>query len=318
MKLAALGRFLAKSAEKSLLFYQVVKSQVGKNGVAWSKEAGETLVKLKEHLRKLPNLASPIPNEPLVIYLSTSQEAISVVLVAEREKKQVPVYFVIKSLDYDGSGAGVVLESPIGERFTYALRFNFKCSNNEAEYEALLVGLQLAMSIDITKIKAYGDSMLVVNQVNGLYEAKDEHIKKYLAKVEEAIKKFDEFQIVRVPRSKNKEANTLSKLTSVVYHHLSKRLLVEILSKKSIEEKVEQLWELEEEDRSWIVPYIQYLQKGCLPSREKEAQKVRVNVANYIMYSGRLYQKGYSIPWLKCLGKKEAHQEVPDEGKGSN
>lgn len=60
---------------------------MGKNGVAWSKEVGEALIKLKEHLRNLPTLARPRPNEPLVIYLSTSREAISAVLVAEREKK---------------------------------------------------------------------------------------------------------------------------------------------------------------------------------------------------------------------------------------
>ena len=72
---------------------------MGKNGVAWSKEVGEALIKLKEHLRNLPTLARPRPNEPLVIYLSTSREAISAVLVAEREKKkQMPVYFVSRVL----------------------------------------------------------------------------------------------------------------------------------------------------------------------------------------------------------------------------
>lgn len=71
--------------------------------------------------------------------------------------------------------------------------------------------------------------------------------------------------MVQVSRSKNKESNILKKLASVVYHHLSKRVLVEILPRRSIAEETKQLWELEEEDSSWKVPYIQYLQKGCQP-----------------------------------------------------
>lgn len=69
-KLAALGRFLVKSTEQSLLVYQALKNHVGKSDVAWSKKAGGALLKLKEHLRKLPTLASPKPNYPLIIYLS--------------------------------------------------------------------------------------------------------------------------------------------------------------------------------------------------------------------------------------------------------
>lgn len=92
-----------------------------------------------------------------------------------------------EALSYDRSRAKVVLESLTGKRVSYVLQFDFKCSNNKAEYEALLTGLQLAMSMHIMKIRAYGDSMLVVNQVNSSYEANEEHIKKYLAKVKEEI-----------------------------------------------------------------------------------------------------------------------------------
>ena len=55
-------------------------------------------LRLKEHVRKLPSLASPIPGESLILYLSTSREAISAALLAEREKKQIPVYFVSRAL----------------------------------------------------------------------------------------------------------------------------------------------------------------------------------------------------------------------------
>ncbi|KAL0319786.1 UNVERIFIED_CONTAM: Pro-Pol polyprotein [Sesamum radiatum] len=65
-----------------------------------------------------------------------------------------------------GSGAGVILETPQGERIQYALRFNFNASNNEAEYEALLAGMKLAQAAGAKYLEAYSDSQLVVNQHN--------------------------------------------------------------------------------------------------------------------------------------------------------
>lgn len=90
-KLATLGRFLEKSAEQSLSFYQVVKSDV-----AWSKEAGEALLNLKDCLRKILILEILRPNDPLIIYLSTNWDEINAILIAEREEKQV--YFVSRVL----------------------------------------------------------------------------------------------------------------------------------------------------------------------------------------------------------------------------
>lgn len=78
----------------------------------------------------------------------------------------------------DGSGERVILTAPTGEKYTYALRFDFKCSNNESEYEALIAGLKIAKSMGVDNIDVYGDSMLIANKVRGSYEAKEAHIKK--------------------------------------------------------------------------------------------------------------------------------------------
>lgn len=66
----------------------------------------------------------------------------------------------------------MVLKTPTGDQVTHALRFNFKCSNNKAEYETLLVGLQFVIGMNVSKIKAFVDSRFVDNQINGMYEAK--------------------------------------------------------------------------------------------------------------------------------------------------
>ena len=70
------------------------------------------------------------------------------------------------SLKLSGGGAGVLFISPKGEQLKYVFQILFEVSNNKAEYEALLDGLRLAISISIKRLLVYGDSLLVVQQVN--------------------------------------------------------------------------------------------------------------------------------------------------------
>ncbi|XP_071902881.1 uncharacterized protein [Coffea arabica] len=83
--------------------------------------------------------------------------------------KESWVLFVDGASSKEGSGAGLLLTSPTGEELTYALRFDFPASNNEAEYEALLTGLRIAHQMGITAIRIRRDSQLVVYQVRGEY-----------------------------------------------------------------------------------------------------------------------------------------------------
>ena len=80
-------------------------------------------------------------------------------------------------------GIGVVLQSLEGDKLTYKVRLQYQATNNEVEYEALLKGLELAKSINAESILILGDSQLVMGQVNGTCETKEERMKKYLEKV---------------------------------------------------------------------------------------------------------------------------------------
>nr|GEV26415.1 reverse transcriptase domain-containing protein [Tanacetum cinerariifolium] len=75
----------------------------------------------------------------------------------------------------DGSGAGLILTSPEGTEFTYALRFQFTASNNEAEYEALIADLRIAAQMGLRNVHVSVDSKLMANQVLGTYVAKEEN-----------------------------------------------------------------------------------------------------------------------------------------------
>ncbi|XP_071923230.1 uncharacterized protein [Coffea arabica] len=172
------------------------------------------------------------------------------------------VLFVDGASSKEGSGVGLLLISPTGEELTYALRFDFPASNNEAEYEALLTGLRITHQMGITAIRVRSDSQLVVCQVRGEYEAKEDVMKKYLAKVQEAMKLFDVFEIEQVPRSQNKRADALSKLASSSFAHLSKEVLVEVVKHKSIN------WVLvlaTDGSASWMTPIVDFLGSGILP-----------------------------------------------------
>ncbi|KAL0451402.1 UNVERIFIED_CONTAM: hypothetical protein Slati_1118300 [Sesamum latifolium] len=79
-----------------------------------------------------------------------------------------------------GSGAGIVITTPQGEDFEFAIKFSFKASNNEAEYEALVIGMRMAHETGAKHLLAYSDSQLVVKQVEGTYKAKEESMIQYL------------------------------------------------------------------------------------------------------------------------------------------
>ncbi|GKA75730.1 reverse transcriptase domain-containing protein [Tanacetum coccineum] len=137
----------------------------------------------------------------------------------------------------DGSGVGLILTSPEGTEFTYALKFQFTASNNEAECEALIAGLRIAAQMEVRNVHVSVDSKLVVNQVLGTYVAKEENLVKYLEKAKSLISGFANFSISQVPRSKNKKVDALSKIASTSFAHLSKQVLVEVLKEKSIQEE---------------------------------------------------------------------------------
>ena len=73
-----------------------------------------------------------------------------------------------------GSGAGLILTSPNGIDVEYALRFEFKVSNNEAEYEAVIVGLNFTHSMEDDQLEVCSVSQLVVKQIEDSYEARGE------------------------------------------------------------------------------------------------------------------------------------------------
>jgi ribonuclease HI len=79
-----------------------------------------------------------------------------------------------------GVGAGIILKGPNGVVVERSLRFEFKAYNNQAEYEALIAGLKLALDLGVQRIVVKSDSQLLINQLSGDYQVKDSQLAKYL------------------------------------------------------------------------------------------------------------------------------------------
>ncbi|GJX88580.1 putative ribonuclease H-like domain-containing protein [Tanacetum coccineum] len=167
----------------------------------------------------------------------------------------------------DGSGAVLILTSLEGTKFTYVLRFQFTASNNGAEYEALIAGLQIATQIGVRNVYVSVDSKLVANQRLGAYVAKENMIK-YLEKVKSLV-------------------------------------LVEILKEKSIQEK-EVTTVVEEDEPTWMTPIMEYLKEGTLPDNRKEANKLRIKARQYELLEEIPYRRSFLKPWLRCVEPLQA------------
>ena len=79
-----------------------------------------------------------------------------------------------------GFGAGIVIITPEGIRLEHSFRLGFRASNNEAEYEALLAGLRAILDLGALEVEVFSNSRLVVNQVQGSFEARDPRMMEYL------------------------------------------------------------------------------------------------------------------------------------------
>jgi ribonuclease HI len=114
----------------------------------------------------------------------------------------------------EGQGVGVILVSSRGGIFEQSIRLEYLSTNNQAEYEAILLGLQILSSIGVKYVKVFGDSLLVVQQVAGMFQSFNMSLNAYLDKCLEIITLFDDFAVQHVFRDENTVANNLAQQAS--------------------------------------------------------------------------------------------------------
>ena len=214
-----------------------------------------------------------------------------------------------------GSGAGLILTSPEGIDIEYALRFGFRTSNNEAEYEAVIAGLNLAHSLEVDQLEVYSDSQLVVRQIEDTYEAKSGRMILYLRKVRDLLKKFMLVQVKHVPRAENSRADALAKLATAPQEDLGRSTPVEYLAEPSIN-LCDVVVAPVESEPSWMDPIWDYIIDGSLPDDPKEATKIRARSSRFTNHKGSLYKRGFFTPIIKCIAGKDTEYVLREVHEG--
>ena len=108
-----------------------------------------------------------------------------------------------------GAGVGLQLKAPIEERIEQVILLDFPVSNNEVEYEAILAGIDLAISVSSEKIIIQSDSQLMVGQVNEEYETWDQRMAKYVCLVKLRLESFTTWKLEHISRGSNEKADAL-------------------------------------------------------------------------------------------------------------
>jgi ribonuclease HI len=118
------------------------------------------------------------------------------------------------ALNLKGAGAGVLLISPQGEQLKYVLQIHYKASNNGAEYESLIHGLRIVVSLGIKRLLAFGDSKVIIEQVNKEWDYVKDTMDAYGAEIRKLEGHFERIEFQHVPRNNNIVTDVLSKLGS--------------------------------------------------------------------------------------------------------
>ncbi|XP_056694947.1 uncharacterized protein [Spinacia oleracea] len=213
-----------------------------------------------------------------------------------------------------GSGAGIIMVSPEGNIFEYAIKFKFKASNNEAEYEAAIAGIQMCKAADAKKIVLKTDSQLVASQYRGEYEAREPSMQRYLALMKEAVAQLESFEIQLVPRAENSQADALSKLASSTLQDLERTVMVEVQEEKSIDKKP--VVNFIDTEPQWYDSIVSYKLGRGLPTAEQEQKKVKRNEHWFVIYQGKLYKKSFSLPLLRCISAEESQRVIEEIHEG--
>ncbi|XP_019160670.1 PREDICTED: uncharacterized protein LOC109157216 [Ipomoea nil] len=368
-RLAALGRFLSRSAEKAAVSSVLVRDDEGvQRPVYYTSRAlrgaeirytpvEKTIFAVDATTKKLNHYfqAHPVQvltNQPLDAVLRASGSASRLVRWAMRLsqfdiqfkprpaiKGQALADFIVEctareateqvrdedeewwTLSTDGSsstkscGGGVVLITPEGFRAYYALRFAFKLSNNEAEYEALLGGLRLALNMRVEKLKIRCDSRLVVGQVTGEFEASDERMRRYRDVVLQLLGQLINYEVLQVPRDQNTDADMLSKLAQGAPEHISKIARIEDFKRSSLD--AYPVLPVQIRPPCWLDHLKEYKKTGTLPPDEVDAKLVKRRAPTYVVMGDILYKRSYNGALLRCLYPDEAMSVMEEIHEGT-
>nr|AAS01936.1 retrotransposon protein, putative, unclassified [Oryza sativa Japonica Group]ABF96961.1 retrotransposon protein, putative, unclassified [Oryza sativa Japonica Group] len=194
------------------------------------------------------------------------------------------------------SSTSLVIISPRGACFEFAYTIKPYATNNQAEYEAVLKGLQLLKEVEADTIKIMGDSLFVISQLVGEYECKNDTLMVYNEKCQELMKEFRLVTLKHVSREQNIEANDLAQGASR-YKRMIKDVKVEIAAMIADD---------------WRYDVHRYLSN---PS-QSASRKLRYKALKYTLLDDELYYRTIDGVLLKCLSADQAKVAIGEVHEG--
>ena len=106
--------------------------------------------------------------------------------------------------------------TPEGSHIPLTIKLNFEVTNNMAEYEACIAGMESLQELGVKETEVFGDLTLIIAQAQKLWKVKEEHLKPYQQYLEDLTKTFDRIEYTIIPRAQNQFADALATLASMV------------------------------------------------------------------------------------------------------
>ena len=184
----------------------------------------------------------------------------------------------------------MVLHSLKKDKVEGMVRLDFPTTNNEAEYETLIAGLDLTKAAGAANIVVYCDSQVVTSQINGNYECKNEQMKKYRKQVKDRVGNL-QVKFFQIPREENEHADPLVKAASAEHMLIPSKVLPFVQISPLIDGISMQ--EIGSENH-WTTPITSYLKDVVLLDGKEAARKLKVQAARFVMIKDVLYKKGFS------------------------
>jgi ribonuclease HI len=208
------------------------------------------------------------------------------------------------SLKLQGAGTGILFIAPGGEQLRYALQLLFSASNNAAEYEALIHGLNIVISLGIKRLIVHRDSLVVISHINKEWDCSNDSMGKYCTAVRKLEDKFEGLEFHHVERDRNVAADALSKLGSS-RTQVPPGVFVQEVPHLSISldraEECNVLSQLESDSNDWREPIIRYIKNEEEPDHKAATERIARQSAHYTLIGEALYRRGATGVLMKCI-----------------
>jgi ribonuclease HI len=248
-----------------------------------------------------------------------------------KERPEHWIMYFNSTLNLEGAGTGVLLISSQGEQLKYVLQIQYKASNNGAEYEALIHGLHIAVSLGMKRLLAFRDSKVVIKQVNKEWDCIKDAMDVYWAEIRKLEGHFGGIEFQHMPRNNNVAADVLSKLGSrrtlvpagMFVQHLRKHS-IKLLDPDSPEPPQHDQTSapprdvlMSEKEDDWRKPFIDFILDQLVLEDKAEHERISRRSANYVVIGTDLYRKVASTGVLmKCILRSEGQRLLAEIHSG--